>query len=376
MTHFFVTAALSGCHYLREVGNRMRRSVLAAGLALLVGSVPGSVSAQTTIAGRAASLTVGGRLHLQYQTSSVDEAINSFFIRRARVIMDGEFNDFFVGRLQTDFVGGRATVLDAYVRMDFSEAFRLTVGQRKRPFDIFELASSTDLSIIERGGAIVGYSECAGVGRLCTLGRFGAALRYSGRDAGVFADGRAGRFTYAASLSNGNGIIDITDENDGKSVGARGGFDVTEGITVAAHVAVHDYLGADDETAHAVGWGFDVESGTWRDGLLLQAGVMGGDNWRLLDETSGDPATFVAAQAVVSYYFPLEGDRIAGLEPLARVSVGDPSRDTDDDGGVLLTPGFMLYLLGKNKIGVNLDYYMPGTGDDVFSFRVGTFLYF
>ena len=64
------------------------------------------------------------------------------------------------------------------------------------------------------------------------------------------------------------------------------------------------------------------------------------------------------------------------VEPLLRVGFGDPARSLDDDGGTLITPGVMFYFLGKNKFGVNVDYYIPDTGDSEYVFRSGFFLYY
>jgi hypothetical protein len=352
----------------------MARIVTRIACLLLILAAPLTTEAQTTISSRASNIRIGGRLHAQYQASSVDGAINDFFLRRARVLVDGTFNDFFVGRLQTDLSGGTATVLDAYVRMDFSETFRLTVGQMKRAFDIFELSSSTDLSIIERTGKITGFSSCSGVGSVCSLSRLTESLGFAGRDAGVRIDGSSGTFSYQATLTNGTGVV-VPDENDGKSVSGRASFAATDNLTLSANVGFHDYLDPVDQTAHALGWGGDLQLGSWRDGLLVQAGVVGGDNWKSLDG-AGEPGQFLSMQAVASFYHPLGGDRIEGVEPLARVSVADPDGSIDADGGTLLTPGLMLYFMGKNKIGANLDYYMPQTGDAEFGFRIGTFLYF
>ena len=67
---------------------------------------------------------------------------------------------------------------------------------------------------------------------------------------------------------------------------------------------------------------------------------------------------------------------MVGVEPLARISWGDPDLDTDDDSGLLVTPGFMVYIMGRSKIGANFDIYSPATGDKEFSFKIQSFLYF
>ena len=114
-------------------------------LALLAMTAPSVLRAQTTISARGASLRFGGRLHAQYQASSVDNSTSDFFIRRARFNGDWEFNDFVSGRIMTEFAGGTATLLDAYVQLDFDERFIVQFGQTKRAFDLIELMSSTDL---------------------------------------------------------------------------------------------------------------------------------------------------------------------------------------------------------------------------------------
>lgn len=351
----------------------MRRTIVWTAAAL-VALAPAALEAQTTISSRAATLRLGGRLHTQYQGSSVDGAVNDFFIRRARLVGDATFGDFLVGRLQVEFAGGGAALRDAYARMDLDDAFRLYLGQFKRSFDLFELDSSTDLSVFERDGRIPGVSACTGVGRVCSYSRLTEALGFAGRDAGLKIDGVSGTFSYQATVTNGTGV-GSRDQNDGKSISARAGVAASEQVIVAANLGVQDYIAPGAETEQAVGWGADVQYGTWRDGLLVQAAVVGGDNWSALD-SSDDPRAFLAFQAIGSYYNPLDGDRIVGIEPLLRVSVADPAGDIDDDGGTLVTPGLMLYLMGKNKIGANLDYYIPQTGDSEFVLRAGAFLYF
>lgn len=341
--------------------------------ALLCLGHPVDARAQTTISARAANLTVGGRLHAQYQASSVPAADNDFFIRRARINVDVDFNDFLSGKLLTDFAGGTATLLDAYATLDF-DGVELSMGQFKRAFDLFELVSSTDLSVIERDGRVAGYNQCTGVGSVCSFGRLIDELDFGGRDAGVRVTGASGAVGYLATLTNGRGV-GVRDDDDGKSVSGRVSYLASNGMTFAGHLGMRDYVDPLGETAHAVAWGADVQVGTWRDGFLLQAGFASGDNWQSLDATL-DPGQFFAVQAIASYYRPIEGSRFAAIEPLVRLSVADPDGDTADDGGTLLTPGIMLYILGKNRIGVNLDWYMPGTGDSVYSFKAQTFLYF
>jgi hypothetical protein len=125
-----------------------------------------------------------------------------------------------------------------------------------------------------------------------------------------------------------------------------------------------------------LGWAADVQVGGWRDGVLLQLTLAGGDNWKIRDAQDA-LAKFMAAQAVGSYFYAMSGDaRLSGVEPLVRVSMGDPDIAHDDDGGAVVTPGLMFYLGGKNKIGANVDIYSPQSGNTECSFKVQMFLYF
>ncbi|MDT8341777.1 MAG: porin [Longimicrobiales bacterium] len=342
-------------------------------LAVLTSLAALPASAQVDISARGASIRLGGRLHAQYQGSSAEGSESEFFLRRARLTADVVINDFLSGRVQPEFSGGSAHLTDAYVRLTFSEAFRLTMGQFKRPFDRFELDSSTDMSLVERDGRVDGLDSCAGVGRICSYGRFSSSLGLGNRDQGLLAELSLDRLSVAGSVTNGTGI-NRADENDEKTFMARIGFQASERVQVAVNYAAKDFvLDSSDEYADA--WGVDAQYGGYRDGLLLQAGLLGGDNWKNPDD-AGDPSTFLAWQALGSYYFPLSGGRFVAWEPLLRVSGGDPDTDLDDDDGLLVTPGLMLYVQGKNKIGFNLDYYTPDTGDSEWSLKVQTFLYF
>jgi hypothetical protein len=352
----------------------LRRCLVAGVAAVLAMPVaPEVVDAQASISARSANIRIGGRLHTQYQSSSVDGSVGDFFTRRARIILDVELNDFIDGRLQPDFAGGRTSLQDAYVRLNFSDGFRVSVGQMKRAFDLFELSSSTDMPIIERTGRVTGLDSCTGVGSVCSYSRLTEALDFAGRDVGVKFDGLFGAFGYQVTVTNGPGS-NRPDENDRKSASGRLTYDLTDGLTVGGNFGLHDYVEA-GETEYAAAWAADAQLGTWRDGFMMQAGLAGGDNWRSLD-AQGVPGGFLAAQVTASVYRPVAGERLVGVEPVFRVSTADPDDTVDSDAGLLITPGLMLYFSGKNRIGANIDYYRPDTGDSAVSFRIGTFIYF
>lgn len=347
---------------------------LAIGVLVLL-SAPHTASGQTEIRARSATLTVGGRLHAQASASSAEEAVSfDTFLRRARVFVGIEINDFLDARILPDFAGGKTALQDAYVRLNFDPAFRVSMGQFKRASEVFELDSSTRLAIIERDGRVAGVDDCTGVAGVCSFSRMMEKLEYSGRDTGVRIDGAVGRFSYVATATNGTGI-NVKDENAGKSYAARAQVEVAEGVAVGGFLGFHDYLDGTGDTEYATAFGADLNWGGWTDGPHLQAAIAGGDNWKELG-AAGDPVTFVTGQAVLTYYVPLDSERWSGIEPLGRISFADPDTDTDEDAAWIFTPGLSLFISGRNKIGTNLDIYVPDTGGTEVSFKLQTFLYF
>ena len=335
-----------------------------------------SAHSQENITARAAEVTFGGRLHSQFATSSAEGGkATDFFTRRARITLDVEVSPLLDARVQPDFGGGKLELKDAYFRLKLNPAFRLWLGQFKRAFDLFELNSSTDIVVVERTGRIDGVDGCVGPGGTCTLSRFTEKLAYSDRDTGMKVDGSLGeRVSYMATITNGTGTSEA-DENSGKSLAGRVSLRLTDGIVLSGNVSRHDYVDENDATEAATAFGGDLEIGGFRSGTHLQIGLVGGANWRI-ESSSGEVPRFVAWQGILSRYFPLGGVRMEGIEPMARVSWGDPDRGTSDDSGLVVTPGLFVYMKGKNRIGVNLDVYDHGPDSMQYSFKLQTYVYF
>lgn len=355
----------------------LRRRIFFLFAGLLVVGLPGRVAAQVEINARSATVRVGGRIHSQFATSSAEGGrAADFFNRRARLTIDVQVSDRLDGRIQPDVSAGSASLKDAYFRVRLSPQVRVAFGQFKRAFDMFELDSSTEMTVVERTGRIDGLDACAGVGGVCSLSRFTEKLAYSDRDIGIRFDGSLGdRLSYLATVTNGSGSRG-GDENDSKSFAGRLSLALTDQVTLSANASVHDYVAADEGTDRGTAFGGDLSVGSFRDGTSFKVGIVAGDNWKAADETTGESPTFVTGQAILSHYIPVTGDLFEAVEPMARVSWGDPNRDTVDDGGVLLTPGLFTYISGRNRIGLNLDVYAPQTGDTEYSLKVQTYLYF
>lgn len=366
------------------------RTALCAAVALA--ALPTLGAAQVEISSKAAEIKLTGRLHFQWNYSSAAEDLaHLFLIRRARATLEVKINDFVSGKIQPEYAEGDFELKDAYVDLNLDRAFILRFGQFKRPFDLFELTSSTQILVIERAGAIRGVDDCAGVGRLCSYSRFTESLEFSDRDMGIQVSGQVDdRIGYSAAITNGSGqdnleeaIISAQDDTvelipEGKSLSGRLTYQPIADLTLAINAAAHDYANpvTRDATDYAYAYGADLEWGDYDAGLHVQAGVVGGDNWRNLDNT-GDPGTFLTAQGIVTYKLPVTGHRfIEAVEPLGRISYGDPNTDVESDHGWLLTPGFVVFFSGRNKIALNLDIWSPSEGDTEYGVLAQTYLHF
>jgi len=354
-----------------------RLSLVAGVVVLASAGVARVAAAQVELKSRALEITLTGRLQTQFNSTSVSgERASEFLIRRARLTAEIVVSDLVHGKVQPDFGEGRLALKDAYMQLRFSPALRTTFGQFKRPFDVFELTSSTQILVVERAGGVNGVDTCAGPGGLCAYSRFTEKLGFSDRDIGVMADGRfnGGQLEYAVSVTNGTGA-NREDENGSRSFSGRVAVVPLRGLRVAANAGAHDFTNPATGDEYAVAFGGDVEYGNFNEGLHVQAGLTTGDNW--LNLVATDPTRFVTTQGIVTYKLPLTaGGYLSGIEPLFRVSWGDPDRATPGDAGWLLTPGFVAHIVGRNKIAANVDIWSPASGDTEWSLKVQAGMHF
>ena len=139
-------------------------------------------AAGVEVKSKAKEIKFTGRVHTQFNTSSVENEIASeFIIRRARLTAEVELNDFVSGKVQPDFGEGDVKLKDAYMKLDYHKGLSFKIGQFKRPFDLFELTSSTKILVVERALKIRGVSG------LRSLSSLTEKLEYSDRDIGVEA---------------------------------------------------------------------------------------------------------------------------------------------------------------------------------------------
>lgn len=346
---------------------------LVAGLGLLV-PVTGA-RAQVIEAGPV-TVEFTGRLQLQYNTTSVDaeemgEAAadpvdGTFETRRMRLGVELAFEEWITAKLEPDFAGGGTSLKDAWVNLAFRDAIQLRVGQFKRPFSLIELTSSTQILPIERAVRIRGL-ESAVPGPLGEEQLLLAGAGYSDRDLGAAVHGALGRWGYTVGVFNGSGA-NTRDTDDAKSLAGRVTVAPSGSLPLVIGGAVSHQTrgpgGGAIDAADGVVFGLDAEYGAFRrPGLHLMGELVYGDDMLKLTAIDGEiePATMVGGHFIAAGFFPVDDDRLEGVEVVGRVSVGDPDTDVDDDAGLLFTPGLNLYFSGRNRLMFNWDLY---TGDD------------
>ena len=76
---------------------------------------------------------------------------NSFFLRRARPIVEATVGRYFDLRIMPDFAQGQTVLFDAYWEGKFDRAFTVRAGKFKSPISLERLRSATDVTFAERG---------------------------------------------------------------------------------------------------------------------------------------------------------------------------------------------------------------------------------
>lgn len=315
----------------------------------------------------AAEIEVGGRVQTQFNTTTEDtEPATQLFLRRVRLDVKVQVNDFVSGRIQPEFAG-RFSLKDAYLQLDFAPGLQVLAGNAHRPFSRLELTSSNRTPAIERGLAIRGvdgFDEYALV----------HDLDYSDRDVGVqiigAPDGAPLGLGYAVGLFG--GPLQGRVGNEGTfQIAARATVEPLEKVSVGAGWSSRDFsrsaVGDDFDLQRGNAFVVDAEYGSFAPGLHVLAELVTGD----FDPFTG--TEFTGAQGWLAYRTAPLSAKIFALEPTFRASRGDVdvgAPGLDELGGTLLTPGFNLYFDRMNRFMINYDHWMPdGDGDSAGSFK-------
>jgi len=340
------------------------------------------VAAQRVTAGDV-TLRLSGRMHFQFNTTSVREADlaepgevasvsgSTFETRRVRMMVHLTIKDWITGYVEPDFGLARLTLKQVWMNFGFSDAFQVRMGQFKKAFSLIQLTSSLETATIERGLRIRSLAEAyekaddaSGAPALTRfrgdvvlgeeqeiLERFG----YVSYDMGVAAHGKSGAFGWEVGAFNGAGP-DTRDDTDGKALAGRVTWTapVEAPLTLGAAASYSEKAASATDVVDGAAWSLDLELGAFRrTGLHVLAEIARGDNL-----AAGHP--FLAGQAIASWFVPRQNPRFDGLELVARASWGDPDRETEGDHGTLLSPGVNVYVDGKNRFMLNWDVFTPG----------------
>jgi hypothetical protein len=359
-------------------------------LAVLALCVPALALAEPEIKSRAKQITITGRVHAQWFQSSIDtDPSNEFFLRRARATVKVKMNDMWSGEVQPEFGRDGLSLKDAFVRAHPKEGLlEISFGQTKRPFDLFELTSSTEILVIERDGRI-------GRRGVVSLSRLTERLGYSDRDIGMFVGfkPKSKRYNIYGGVSNGTGA-NLPAQFSNKAY--QGRLSVTplawRKWQVFGGVSTRPYHAAEsggnvDKEKYATAYELSTELGSFDQGGIAQAGLVTGHNWngeqtdydRSTDFTQSPP-TFVALQGIVAYTLSVRDNGwCKSVRPGIRVSWADPNTDDakggTNDEGLVITPAFDFVNDSRNRVAINVDIFKPQTGDTEFSAKVQSFLY-
>jgi hypothetical protein len=295
-------------------------------------------------------ISLTGRLQTQLNTSTADSVYSTFEHRRARLGADLAIDEWIEGRIEYNFAAQRLE--DGWMNLALDPMLELQVGQFKKPFSRLELTSSSRIVPIEYGLRIRGLDASAEHYLLLEENV------YLGRELGAQIHGTIGMLGYAVGIFNGSDQNN-RDHNDAKSFAGRFNLKPFESapFELGAGASWRDVELVDtlDERFTEEGLAVEIDAlwgGFRRPGLTLVAEVMQAENF-----ATEDP--MVGAQGIVSWFQPLDGGRVEGVEPLFRASYGDPTTELGDDSGILLTPGINVYFHGRNRLMLNFDYYMP-----------------
>lgn len=325
-------------------------AVVMAGLAL---SAATPVRAQPEVRAR-----LGAYLQVETQWSSLgtrEDGNITTDLHRVRPRVDFEVGEWISGRIEPDFAGGRVRLRSAYIAFDLGGA-ELTFGQFKKPFGLIQLTSSSAIPVIERPTAIAGLNDRFDGLPLVELPDGRSIVpdeqtildlqAFQGYAVGAAVGGDAGRLSWQAGIFEGP----VESTALGRSgVAGRATFAVVPDVRVGAGVS-HSRLRFEDEERDGTAGSVEVAVGQpARPGFgVLSEGVFGSG--------AGTGTNFAGAHAIVWWHGATSG-RITGVEPLARVSWGDPDTDGEEDAGMLFTAGVNLYMGGLNRLMLNWDVY-------------------
>lgn len=343
--------------------------------------LPATAAAQE-ISTSAVKLKIGGRVQVQAGTSTCSDypipsdskcekqvPATDLYLRRVRISIAGEIGDKFDFKIEPDYNKIQELGLkDAWGRITFSDLARVKVGNFNRPFDGFQLISSTIFPTVERAVLIRGLGTNVAPSYTAAT----ALFDLSDRDIGVELSGQTDNkmFSYWVGAFTGNSELKFQDTNNSKQFQGRGQF-ATEvaglPLKIAAAASASDASFETESEGIQAEYYYNYELfanlGTFDGGPNLMAGYVFGDN--PLQSVDGTPielalgenfASFYTWQVIGAWRFDNDLLGLEAIEPVFRVTYGDPNTDIGDDGGWGFTPGLQIYFYKLNRLSLSWDF--------------------
>jgi hypothetical protein len=353
---------------------------------LLLGSLASGAQAQPADATAGAAdkgLIVDGFAQVRWQMDHIGERpttpgnnLNYFQLRRLRLRITGDWNQYFRVRLQLALqelvreVVNNQVIEDAFIRIRKSDAVEFQLGQYKMPISREELRSSSDQLVIDRSPIV--------------NGNFRRSLLIS-RDIGLQFGGNLYEheipLEYYAGVWNGEGRnnpFDFIDRNDTKLFGGRAEYSILPGVEIAGGMLFSPILAGagtytfgigtfsipdgDDYSEMAGIWNVDgnfthpFESGR----LVVEGEILDGTNTiryatamsqALADTTGpalpkpGDSGFTHRGMQIAGNVLLRKAGLFTGWEVGARLAHYDPNVDADDDTVIETTVALGFHLL-------------------------------
>ncbi len=178
----------------------------------------------------ARQIQISGFTQVRYQILDEKKKNDGFDVRRARMDLKGNFTSIFSYRLQADFAGSAAKLLDAYAEIKISDYFQITVGQFRIPFSMENLTSMNKFELIDFSQAVDAF----------TARGKDVIGNQNGRDIGIqvggalVKNGTANIVEYRLGIFNGTGINMADTANEAKDIAGRLIVNPVKGLSFGA----------------------------------------------------------------------------------------------------------------------------------------------
>ena len=342
---------------------RLTVAAAAAGLLAAGGAAHAQQQPAPVVRVNAMEITLGGRVHMQLNTSSAEGVpTGELLLRRVGLGVLLKVNEAVSGTIAADFGGERAAVVDAFMRVAVAPRLEVFAGRAHRPFSRLTMTSSNRILPIERGLRIRGV---AGLDQNALV----SSLRYADRDVGVQVAGSLPGLPGAPAVRAGvfrGPLHGAVGPRDTYQLVARVTASASDKLKLGAAWSGRDFsqrevAGADTTFSLRGGSALEIDAewGTFAPGLHVIAEASRGD----ADPHRG--TRFTGAQGWLAYRTRELTPTLSGLEAVLRCSWSEVTGGAGPGiarGGTLLTPGVNVYLGGLNRFMLNYDHWIPQGG--------------